>query len=56
MAAYNQGDAKTLAAFFAEDVDYIDEDGAEVKGRDAIQKMLTENFQASPRCSIGSDG
>jgi len=30
------------------DVDYIDQDGAEVKGRDAIQKLLTENFQASP--------
>jgi uncharacterized protein (TIGR02246 family) len=48
MAAYNQGDAKTLATFFAEDIDYIDEDGAEVKGRDAIQKLLTENFQAHP--------
>ncbi|HME07115.1 MAG TPA: SgcJ/EcaC family oxidoreductase [Bryobacteraceae bacterium] len=48
MAAYNQGDAKTLANFFAEDCDYIDKDGAEVKGRDAIQKLLAENFQANP--------
>ena len=48
MAAYNKGDAKALSTFFAEDVDYIDEDGVEVKGRDAVQKLLTENFQANP--------
>ena len=48
MAAYNQGDAKTLADFYAEDVDYIDQDGAEVKGRAAIQKLLADNFQANP--------
>jgi len=48
MAAYNKADAKTLADFFAEDVDYIDQDGAEVKGRDAVQKLLAENFQANP--------
>jgi uncharacterized protein (TIGR02246 family) len=48
MAAYNKGDAKTLANFYAEDVDYIDKDGAEVKGRDAIQKLLADNFQANP--------
>jgi uncharacterized protein (TIGR02246 family) len=48
IAAYNKGDAKTLANFYAEDVDYIDKDGAEVKGRDAIQKLLAENFQANP--------
>ena len=48
MAAYNQGDAKTLADFYAEDVDYIDQDGAEVKGRAAIQKLLADNFQVNP--------
>jgi uncharacterized protein (TIGR02246 family) len=48
MEAYNKGDAKTLADFYAEDVDYIDQDGAEVKGRDAIQKLLADNFQANP--------
>jgi uncharacterized protein (TIGR02246 family) len=48
MAAYNQSDAKTLADFYAENVDYIDQDGAEVKGRDAIQKLLADNFQANP--------
>ena len=31
MAAYNKGDAKTLADFYAENVDYIDQDGARSK-------------------------
>ena len=44
MAAYKKGDAKTLADFYAEDVDYIDQDGAEVKGRDGIQKLLGRKF------------
>ena len=46
--AYNQGDAKTLAGFYADDVDYIDQDGAEVIGRDAMEKLLAENFQQNP--------
>src|ERR1700749_1213550 len=46
--AYNKGDAKTLAGFYADDVDYIDQDGAEVKGRDAMQKLLADNFQKNP--------
>jgi uncharacterized protein (TIGR02246 family) len=52
IAAYNKGDAKTLANFYAEDVDYIDKDGAEVKGRDAIQKLLADNFQANPGAKL----
>lgn len=46
--AYDKGDAKTLAEFYAEDVDYIDQDGAETKGRAAIEKLLADNFQANP--------
>ena len=46
--AYNKGDAKTLAGFYSEDVDYIDQDGAEVKGRNAMQKLLADNFQQNP--------
>ena len=46
--AYNKGDAKTLAGFYADDVDYIDQDGAEVKGRDAMEKLLADNFQHNP--------
>src|SRR3984893_1901591 len=46
--AYNKGDAKTLAGFFSDDVDYIDQDGAEVIGRDAMEKLLADNFQRNP--------
>ena len=48
MEAYDKGDAKTLACFYAEDVDYIDQDGAEMKGREAVQNLLADNFQANP--------
>ena len=50
--AYNKGDAKTLAGFYADDVDYIDQDGAEVKGRDAMQKLLADNFQQNPGAKL----
>jgi len=46
--AYNKGDAKTLAGFYTDDIDYIDQDGAEVKGRDAMQRLLADNFQQNP--------
>ena len=46
--AYNKGDAKTLAGLYSDDVDYIDQDGAEVKGRDAMEKLLADNFQQNP--------
>jgi len=46
--AYNKGDAKSLAGYYSEDVDYVDQDGAEVKGRDAMQKLLADNFQQNP--------
>jgi uncharacterized protein (TIGR02246 family) len=46
--AYNKGDVKTLAGFYSDDVDYIDQDGAEVKGRDAMQELLADNFQQNP--------
>ena len=50
--AYNKGDAKTLAGFFSDDVDYIDQDGAEVKGRDAMEKLLADNFQQNPGAKL----
>jgi hypothetical protein len=46
--AYNKGDAKTLAGFYADDVDYIDQDGAEVKGRDAMQRLWQIIFSKIP--------
>ena len=50
--AYNKGDAKTLGGFFADDVDYIDQDGAEVKGRDAMERLLADNFQQNPGAKL----
>jgi uncharacterized protein (TIGR02246 family) len=50
--AYDRGDAKTLASFYAEDVDYIDQDGPEVKGRGEMEKLFIGNFQANPGAKI----
>jgi uncharacterized protein (TIGR02246 family) len=50
--AYDRGDAKALASFYAEDIDYIDQDGAETKGRGEMEKLFTEYFQASPGAKI----
>src|SRR3984893_9261883 len=50
--AYNKADAKTLAGFYSDDVDYIDQDGAEVKGRDAMEKLLADNFQQNPGAKL----
>jgi hypothetical protein len=52
VAAYNKGDAKALASFYAEDVDYIDQDGQETKGRDEIEKLLATAFQANPGAKL----
>jgi uncharacterized protein (TIGR02246 family) len=50
--AYNKGDAKTLAGLYSEDIDYVDQDGAEVKGRDAMQRLLADNFQQNPGAKL----
>jgi uncharacterized protein (TIGR02246 family) len=50
--AYDRGDAKALASFYAEDVDYIDQDGVGVKGRGEMEKLFMENFQARPGAQI----
>jgi uncharacterized protein (TIGR02246 family) len=50
--AYNKGDAKTLAGFYSDDVDYIDQDGTEVKGRDAMERLLADNFQQNPGAKL----
>lgn len=44
--AYNQGDAKAVAAFWAPDADYVDEDGHAYKGREAIEKLYEKAFAA----------
>jgi uncharacterized protein (TIGR02246 family) len=50
--AYDRGDAKALASFYAEDVDYIDQGGVEVKGRGEMEKLFMENFQARQGAKI----
>jgi len=46
--AYNQGDAKTLAGFYADDVDYIDQDGAEVIGGTPWKSFWPKTFSKIP--------
>ncbi len=44
IAAFNRGDAKALAAFWMPDGTYVDQDGVEVKGREALEKMYEHLF------------
>jgi uncharacterized protein (TIGR02246 family) len=48
VAAFNQGDAKAIAAFWTEDGDYADESGATFSGRDAIEKEYARFFAEHP--------
>jgi uncharacterized protein (TIGR02246 family) len=50
--AFDRGDANVLASFYAEDVDYVDQDGMEVKGRGEMEKLFMENFRANPGAKI----
>jgi uncharacterized protein (TIGR02246 family) len=50
--AYNQADAKGLAAVFADDAILFEQDGKEVRGRDAIGRHYGEAFEAGPTCKI----
>ncbi len=42
--AFHKGDAKTLAAFYTPDADYVDETGRVFQGREAIEKIYTDFF------------
>jgi uncharacterized protein (TIGR02246 family) len=42
--AFNRGDAKTVAAFWTTDANYVDQDGREYKGRRAIERMYEQVF------------
>jgi uncharacterized protein (TIGR02246 family) len=44
--AFNKGDAKAVAAFWTEDAKYVDSDGKECKGRQAIEKLYEKSFAA----------
>src|SRR5262245_62488429 len=42
--AFHKGDAKAVAALWAEDCDFTDQAGRHLKGREAIEKGFTEFF------------
>jgi uncharacterized protein (TIGR02246 family) len=46
IAAYDRGDAKAVAAFWAPDAIYVDDDGREYRGRAAIEQLYEKTFAA----------
>ena len=53
--AYNQADAKELAAQFTDDAALIDPDGEEVRGRDSIGRHYAKAFGNGPTCKISGE-
>ena len=51
-SAYNRGDAKAVAAFYANDAEYVDEGGNVVSGHDDIEKLLAEEFTDNPGAKL----
>jgi uncharacterized protein (TIGR02246 family) len=51
-AAYNQADATGLASVFTDDAILFDQDGKEVRGREAIGRQYGEAFEMGPTCKI----
>ena len=50
--AFNQKDAKAIAALYTDDAEYIDEDGEGIQGRTAIEASLKEYFTQNPDVSM----
>jgi uncharacterized protein (TIGR02246 family) len=48
---YNKHDPKALTQLYAEDSQLIIETGEKFKGREAIEKVFSENFAKNPRIS-----
>jgi uncharacterized protein (TIGR02246 family) len=53
VAAFEKGDAKTLAAFWAPDGDYTDQTGRRLVGREAIEKAFEELFAEVKGLKVG---
>ncbi|MDR3621909.1 MAG: SgcJ/EcaC family oxidoreductase [Paludisphaera borealis] len=53
--AYNNGDAKALAALFAEDAEVVEDDGSHYRGRALVAKSLAETFEANKGAKIAFD-
>jgi uncharacterized protein (TIGR02246 family) len=54
--AFDKGDAKAVAAFWAPDGDYIDQTGLALKGRAAIEKVLAGMFAENKGMKVRIDG
>src|ERR1700752_5283259 len=56
--AFEKGDAKAVAAFWAEDGDYVDLNGRQLQGRsaieDAFKEVLAENKGLKLRIDVNS--
>lgn len=52
VSAFNQADAKTVAAMWTEDGEFVDDEGATIIGRDAIEQSYAKFFQANPNAKI----
>ncbi len=50
--AFDRGDAKAVAATFAEDAQVVDEEGKATVGRQAIEALFASSFQAHPGARI----
>jgi uncharacterized protein (TIGR02246 family) len=50
--AFNASDAKAIAALWTKDAEYLQADGDELKGRDAIEKDFAEFFKNNPKATI----
>jgi uncharacterized protein (TIGR02246 family) len=50
--AFNRGDAKTVASFWMENGDYIDQEGHQVKGRAALEKLYQKVFAERPGAKL----
>lgn len=50
--AFNKGDAKALAALYAEDAEYSSDAGTQLSGRAAIQKGLGDFFIKNPGATL----
>ncbi len=50
--AYEAGDAKAVAEHFTTDAEYVDETGAVLEGRAAIEASLKEFFAECPGCRL----
>ena len=55
IAAYNKGDAKAIAAMFAEDAEWVDSDGVVLSGREAIADLFKDVFLVGKGRTIDID-